>query len=135
MAVLRGSGEKLHIPLVRKVNHKDSSWKFPGGGWEPEDNGPNETIRRELREETGLLAINLHVVYQTRSKHRFLFICGIDRLTNIKKEPVRDGEDILQVKVFTHIEIVHAFENKTKLDGFPLLERHDEFFKEAFTHL
>jgi len=48
--------ERLHVLLVRRKNHPfRGRWVFPGGFVEVYED-PDETVRRELREETGLEA-------------------------------------------------------------------------------
>lgn len=54
--VIRNNEGKV-LAVTRKDDHND--WGFPGGKIDPEDATPEDAIRREVKEETGLELANL----------------------------------------------------------------------------
>jgi 8-oxo-dGTP pyrophosphatase MutT (NUDIX family) len=58
-------------------------WQLPQGGVD-DDESPEEAVRREIREETGIPAAAYRVVTRT-GPHRYDFPAGPDRITGRNK--------------------------------------------------
>lgn len=54
--------------LIQKQTHKENQWDLPGGGIE-QDELPETTIRRELKEELG--SENFTVISQSEISHKY----------------------------------------------------------------
>ncbi|MFA5997729.1 MAG: NUDIX hydrolase [Candidatus Paceibacterota bacterium] len=88
------------VPLVRDQKKDNPRWKFPGGGKEGKET-PEETVVRELRQETGLIIDeqDLILIYEgDKSNYRaphtmFLFMICVEDTSDLI--PVGDeGEDV-----------------------------------------
>lgn len=54
--------------VVQKVNYKDNEWSFVGGGIEENEN-PREAILREIKEELGL--INIEILAESKAAYKY----------------------------------------------------------------
>jgi 8-oxo-dGTP pyrophosphatase MutT (NUDIX family) len=62
VVVVVSSGPSNVLAISRNFNTRDPS--FPGGDSEPTDENPAQTAKRELIEETGIMAIELRCMEQ-----------------------------------------------------------------------
>tara|TARA_B100000745_G_scaffold298723_1_gene248000 strand:+ start:1979 stop:2401 length:423 start_codon:yes stop_codon:yes gene_type:complete len=53
-------------------------WKLPGGMKEPWENTPEETVLRELREETGLVGVSTRLLCRQSRKNHDMFLFHVE---------------------------------------------------------
>jgi len=95
-------GKRENDPYVKEL-----SWIFPGGRLTPEET-EEQTIKRKVKEETGLEVENLGTVFSRvfPEKKDFFLIYNLCELTGGKEKP---GEDIKELKWVSPDELQSYF--------------------------
>lgn len=114
--------------LVTNINHKNPKAKIPGGRIEPGES-KEEAVIREIHEETGLKLNSKKILWKfatkaANSKHYYqVFLCFVNSFEGLHNAPVKDGEDLLQAKIFSEKDI--RLKNKN------ILPQHQMILKQA----
>ena len=102
--------------MVRQyVQRGDIVWNFPGGGIE-ENETPMEACIREVKEETGIEVLNLHLFHEQNKKYTFIVTEFTGQLTLDKTN--KDNDDIIEVQ-WVSLGDIEKFDDYTK----PVLDR------------
>lgn len=130
-----------YVPLVRAINRADSFWRLPGGGVE-ESEFLRQTAWREYKDETGLILSNISTeetlikddtnedVSSAKKHKQYLFVANIADVSTMFTEPVRDGKELLVVKLFPLKVIIGRLWSNTPIDKeHDLLKQHVEILK------
>lgn len=101
------------IPLVIDIDHKDPQLKLPGGKIEKGET-ILEAFVREVREEVGISVdpkqvIFLFSVLADNKRHYYhVFAATVDNIDGLHSKPVRDGNALLETRLFKEDSIVEA---------------------------
>ena len=92
--------------LVKDEKYKSSLWKLPGGKYKTRDSGPEDTVLRELKEETGLIGVQTELRAQEDRNNHIMYLFQVT---------VLDYDNMLDIG--DEGEIVSQFPRKTVTDG------------------
>lgn len=101
------------IPLAFNIAHRDPMGKLIGGRMKYGET-PLIAFIREVSEESGLTidphqAVSLFTVLADNKKHYYhVFACVVDNFDGLHKEPVKDGKDLLEIRMFTEDTLASA---------------------------
>lgn len=102
--------------MVRQyVQRGDIVWNFPGGGIE-ENETPKDACIREVKEETGIEVLKLHLLYEQNKKYTFAVTEFTGQLALDKTN--KDNDDIIEVQ-WISLGDIEKFDDYTK----PVLDR------------
>lgn len=93
------------IPLAFNIAHRDPMGKLIGGRMKYGET-PLAAFIREVEEEAGLTidphqAVSLFTVLADNKKHYYhVFACVVENFDDLHKEPVKDGRDLLEIRMF-----------------------------------
>ena len=108
------------------------SWEIPEGGG-PDEESPEETARRELREETGLIAGHLELVAVAHLSNSFsdevAYVFRATRLTPGPSEP--EGTERLQVRHVAWDEAWAMFQRREITDSMSVIALLHEALRRA----
>ena len=103
-----------HIILVNQFRKAPDCtlWEVPAGKLEPNEQ-PEESARRELREETGFVAGNISLVHDFYTSPGFanekIYVYYANELVRGEAEP--DEDEFVEMKIFSRDEIERMLKN------------------------
>jgi len=102
--------------MVRQyVQRGDIVWNFPGGGIK-ENETPKDACVREVKEETGIEVLKLHLLHEQNKKYTFAVTEFTGQLALDKTN--KDNDDIIEVQ-WISLGDIEKFDDYTK----PVLDR------------
>lgn len=106
-----------HVLMVRQyVQRGDIVWNFPGGGIE-ENETPKDACIREVKEETGIEVLKLHLLHEQKNKKYTFAVTEFTGQLALDKTN-KDNDDIIEVQ-WISLGDIEKFDDYTK----PVLDR------------
>lgn len=116
------SDDHAFLLIKHKRQGNTISWEFPRGFGLKEESD-KETAKRELHEETNLIAYDAHLLGYVRPDNGFLdskaslYICNIHEFKNII---LQKDEGILNYKIVDYFKLAQMVQNGGITDGYTL---------------